>query len=92
MTKIISFYFEILIYFFFKFETISPKTHFLTLNSKSISVKPKVKMYFYHLIKLILVIFFTECYFCENKLKINIIENFSRNELPNFQEHIYTIR
>ena len=79
MTKITHFYFEIFnIYFLFLyFETISPKPHPLTLNSKSRLVNPMVKIYFYPLIKLILVIFFIEVYFYDKNLKMAIIENFS---------------
>ena len=66
----------ILIFNFLNFETPSPKPHPLTLNSKSILVNPRVKIYFYSLIKLILVIFFIECYFCDKNLKMVILGNF----------------
>ena len=75
MTKIVSFCFEIFnIYFFIlKFKIISSKTQHLILNSKSILVNPKIL-----LIKLILLIFFVKCYFRETKLKMSIVENFSK--------------
>ena len=59
MIKIALFYFENfnIYFYFFKFEFLSPKPHPLTLNPKSKLVNSRVKMYFYSLIKLILVIF-----------------------------------
>ena len=57
------FYFEIFNFYFLKFETLSSKPHSLTLNPKFRIVIPRVKMYFYPLINLILVIFFIENYF-----------------------------
>ena len=80
MIKITFFYLKILIliFYFLKFETLSPKFHPLTLNSESILVNTRVKIYVYHLIKLILVIFFTDGYFCDKNLKIVILENFSK--------------
>ena len=79
MTKITHFYFENFNNYFFlkKFETISPKLHTLTLNHKSRLVNPKVKIYFYHLIKLITTIFFIKGYFCDKNLKITILGNLS---------------
>ena len=81
MTKIAYFYFEIFIFIFYflNFETLTPKLHPLTLNPKFRLVNPKVKIYFYHLIKLILFIFFIESYFCNKNLKNAILENFSYN-------------
>ena len=87
MTKIASFYFEnfnFIFLFFFKFETLSPKPHPLTLNPKSRLVKPKVKIQFYPLIKLIFVIFFIESYFCDKNLKMTILRNFSYNNIQFF--------
>ena len=60
----------ILIFNFLKFETISPKSHPLTLNPKSRLINPNVKIHFHPLIKLILVIFFIERYFCDKNLKM----------------------
>ena len=77
MTKIASYYFKIFNIFFFKFETLSPNPNPLTLNPKFRLVNPRVKIYFYSLIKLILLIFFVEGYFCDKKLKNAILENFS---------------
>ena len=62
----------IFIFYFLKFETISPKSHSLTLNPKYKLVSSRVKMYFYSLIKLILVIIFIENYFCDKNLKNDI--------------------
>ena len=78
MTKIAPFYFENfnLIFYFLKFETLFPKTHPLTLNPKSRLVNLRIKIHFYHLIKLILVIFFTEDYFCDKNLKKNYPREF----------------
>ena len=71
MTKIAIFYLENFNFNFFKknFETLSPKPHPLTLNSKSRLVNPRIKTHFYFLIKLILVIFFIDGYFCDKKNK-----------------------
>ena len=79
MTKIAFFIlkFLIFIFYFLKFETIFSKPHPLTLNPKSILVNPRVKMYFYPLIKLLLIIYFTKSYFCYKNLKNVILENFS---------------
>ena len=78
--------FYIFSFYFFKFETISPKTHHLTLNSKSRLVNFKVKIHFYPLITLILVIYNA------NYLYIYITRNTSRVNLFCFYPgliHIY---
>ena len=77
MTKITLFYFENFNFIFLKFETLSPKFHPLTLNPKFRLVNSSVKIHFYPLIKLILVIFFIEDYFCDKNLKNAILGNFS---------------
>ena len=95
MTKITHFYFENFNNYFFKkkFETISPKLHPLTLNHKSRLVNPKVKIHFYHLIKLITTIFFIEGYFCDKNLKITILGNFSIDTtLENYQVKIHALQ
>ena len=76
MTKITYFYFENFNIYFKNFETVSPKLHPLTLNHKFRLVNSR-KKYFYLLIKLILVIFFIDDYFCDKNLKIDILEIFS---------------
>ena len=79
MIKIAFFVLKILIFMFYflKFETLSPKAHPLTLNPKYRLVNHRVKIHFYPLIKLILVIFFIKGYFCDKKLKETIVGNFS---------------
>ena len=57
------FYFEIFNFNFFKFETLSSKSHLLTINPKSTLVNSMVKIHFHPLIKLILIILFIESYF-----------------------------
>ena len=76
MTKIALFYFENFNIYFLKFETLFPKPHPLTLNHKSKLVNHRVKMYFYLLIKLLLVIFLIEARFCDKNLKNVILRNF----------------
>ena len=79
MTKIVLFYFKILIFIFYfkKFKILSPKPYPLTLNHKFRLVNPKVKIHLYLLIKFILVICFIENYFCDKNLKMSILGNFS---------------
>ena len=79
MIKIVFFCFEI--FNIFKFETLSPKLHPLTLNPKFRLINSRVEILFYPLIKLILVIFFIESYFCDKNLKIVILGNWTI--LPN---------
>ena len=55
----------------------SPNPHPLTQNPKSRLVNPMIKIHFYHLIKLIFVIFFIENYFCDKNLKNDILQYFS---------------
>ena len=89
MTKIVFFIFKFLIFIFYfvKFETLSPKLHHLTLNLKSTLVNPIVKTHFYLLIKLSLVIIFIENYFCDKNSKMVLLENFSFKNLSRY--HCY---
>ena len=81
MTNIVLFCFKI--FYFLKFETLSPNPHPLTLNSKSRLINPMRCIFtpFDKTIKSILVIFIFKVYICDKNFFKSILGNFSFTNL-----------